>query len=187
MQTDGKNKVVNIGIVSAAHGSHVAGITAGNGFLATPGQGVGIFDREGVAAGSSYKRTYTLTRTSGSGGPVTYKVSWAGDVGTFSSPATITLPLSVAVPLQVSVNVASAGEHTAIMNLDEPSSAGIEFQALTPSSRPSCRAQPTTSRWPPPRRPERQLGLPFRRELPTHPRQRLCHLGAGMARNGASA
>src|SRR4029450_2604548 len=29
-QTDGKNKLVNIGIVSGAHGSHVAGIAAGN-------------------------------------------------------------------------------------------------------------------------------------------------------------
>lgn len=30
IQTDGKNKFVNIGIVSGAHGSHVAGIAAGN-------------------------------------------------------------------------------------------------------------------------------------------------------------
>src|SRR6185503_18680384 len=30
VQTDGKNKVVNIGIVSSQHGSHVAGIIAGN-------------------------------------------------------------------------------------------------------------------------------------------------------------
>jgi hypothetical protein len=33
VQTDGKNKVVNIGIVSGAHGSHVAGITAANGMF----------------------------------------------------------------------------------------------------------------------------------------------------------
>ena len=30
VQTDGKNKVVNIGIVSGAHGSHVAGIASGH-------------------------------------------------------------------------------------------------------------------------------------------------------------
>ena len=30
VQTDGQKKVINIGIVSGAHGSHVAGITAGN-------------------------------------------------------------------------------------------------------------------------------------------------------------
>ena len=33
VQTDGKNKFVNIGIVSAQHGSHVAGIVAGNGLF----------------------------------------------------------------------------------------------------------------------------------------------------------
>src|SRR6185295_798395 len=30
VQTDGKNKYVNLGIVAGAHGSHVAGIAAGN-------------------------------------------------------------------------------------------------------------------------------------------------------------
>ena len=30
VQTDGKNKFVNLGIVGGAHGSHVAGIAAGN-------------------------------------------------------------------------------------------------------------------------------------------------------------
>ncbi len=33
VQTDGKNKVVNIGIVSGEHGTHVAGITAANGMF----------------------------------------------------------------------------------------------------------------------------------------------------------
>jgi subtilisin family serine protease len=33
IQTDGKNKFVNLGIISGAHGSHVAGIVAGNAFF----------------------------------------------------------------------------------------------------------------------------------------------------------
>src|SRR5262249_46326457 len=33
VQTDGKNKFVNIGIVSGAHGTHVAGIATGKGFF----------------------------------------------------------------------------------------------------------------------------------------------------------
>ena len=41
-----------------------------SGFLATPGVGRGIYDREGVIAGQSYTRTYTFTRTSGGGGAV---------------------------------------------------------------------------------------------------------------------
>jgi subtilisin family serine protease len=40
-----------------------------SGFLATPGIGVGIYDREGVVAGQSYTRQYTFIRTSGPVGP----------------------------------------------------------------------------------------------------------------------
>ena len=36
-----------------------------SGFLATPGVGRGINDREGVTLGQSYTRTYTFTRNSG--------------------------------------------------------------------------------------------------------------------------
>ena len=39
VQTDGKNKVVNIGIVSGLHGSHVAGIAAGNALFGGPMSG----------------------------------------------------------------------------------------------------------------------------------------------------
>ena len=38
-----------------------------SGFLATPGWGPGIFDREGGRAGEDYERTCTFTRTSGVG------------------------------------------------------------------------------------------------------------------------
>ena len=55
-----------------------------SGFLATPGIGQGIYDREGVTVGQSYTRTYTFTRTSGGGGAVNYNLSWLGNDGTFS-------------------------------------------------------------------------------------------------------
>ena len=101
-----------------------------SGFLAQPGVGAGIFDREGVAAGDSYTRTYHLVRTKGGSKPVTYNVSWVGDVGSFSSPGTVSLPLNKPVEFPVTVNAATAGEHSAILNLDDPSSAGVEFQTL---------------------------------------------------------
>ncbi len=47
-------------------------------FLATPGVGKGIYDREGVTAGDSYTRTYTFTRNDGPGGTTTYDLSWLG-------------------------------------------------------------------------------------------------------------
>ena len=102
-----------------------------SGFLATPGRGQGIYDREGVTAGDSYTRTYTFTRTSGNGGTSTYNLSWVGNDGTFSTAATsIALPLNSPVTLAVKVNPASAGTHSAILNLDDPSTAGIEAQTL---------------------------------------------------------
>jgi hypothetical protein len=99
-------------------------------FLAEPGIGVGIYDREGVTTGQPYTRTYTITRTKGSSQPKTYAVTWAGNDGTFSSPGSISLPLNVPVNLTVTINPASAGQHSAIMNLDSPSAAGIEFQTM---------------------------------------------------------
>ncbi|HEV8331989.1 MAG TPA: S8 family serine peptidase [Steroidobacteraceae bacterium] len=101
-----------------------------SGFLAEPGFGVGIYDREGVVAGQSYTRTYTLVRTKGGASPKSYAVSWVGNDGTFSSPATIALPLSVPVELPVTINPATAGDHSAIMNLDSATAAGIEFQTM---------------------------------------------------------
>ena len=100
-------------------------------FLATPGIGVGIHDREGVTLGEEYARTYTFTRTSGGGGSTTYNLSWVGNDGTFSLEETsITLPKGSPRELEVSINASAYGAHSAILNLDDPSSPGIEYQTL---------------------------------------------------------
>jgi hypothetical protein len=99
-------------------------------FLAEPGIGVGIYDREGVVAGQSYTRTYKITRTKGGSQPKSYAVTWVGNDGTFSSPATIALPMNVTVDLTVTINPLTAGDHSAIMNLNNASAAGIEFQTM---------------------------------------------------------
>ena len=52
-------------------------------FLAPPGTGTGIYDREGVTIGQAYTRTFTFTRDGGTGAK-TYNVSWVGNDGTFS-------------------------------------------------------------------------------------------------------
>ncbi len=104
--------------------------TALSAFLAQPGVGVGIHDREGVVLGQSYTRTYTLVRTKGGSQPSSYAVNWVGNDGTFSSPGVVNLPLNVPVDLPVTINPATAGEHSAIMNLDNASSGGIEFQTM---------------------------------------------------------
>ncbi|MGW5238868.1 S8 family serine peptidase [Monashia sp. NPDC004114] len=101
-----------------------------SGFLATPGIGQGIFDREGVKAGDSFTRSYTFTRTSGGGGTKTYAVTWVGNDGTFSSAGSVALPLNATVTFPVSVNPATPGAHSAILNLDDPTIAGVEAQTL---------------------------------------------------------
>jgi hypothetical protein len=98
--------------------------------LANPGYGVGIHDREGVAAGDSYVRTYTFVRTSGGGGTISYNLSWVGNDGTFATASSLTLPLKTPVTLDVHVNPTSSGVHSAILNLDDPSNPGIEFQTM---------------------------------------------------------
>jgi hypothetical protein len=105
--------------------------TAIDQFLATPGVGVGIHDREGVTLGHTYTRQYTFTRTSGSGGTTTYNLSLAANDGTFSLGATsIALPKGQPRTLTVTINPSSLGAHSAILNLDDPSSPGVEYQTL---------------------------------------------------------
>ncbi|GAA1922932.1 S8 family serine peptidase [Nocardioides marmoribigeumensis] len=101
-----------------------------SGFLATPGTGVGIFDREGVKAGDSYTRTYTFTRTSGGAKAITYAASWVGNDGTFSGPASVSLPLNTPTTYAVTVHPQSAGAHSAILNLDDPATPGVDEQTL---------------------------------------------------------
>ncbi|HZN19797.1 MAG TPA: S8 family serine peptidase [Micromonosporaceae bacterium] len=100
------------------------------GFLATPGVGTGIHDREGVRAGVAYTRTYTLTRTTGGSKAVTYNLSWVGNDGTFSTAGSVALPLNRAVALPVSINPAAVGEHSAILRFDDPATTGVDFATL---------------------------------------------------------
>ncbi|NJP32680.1 S8 family serine peptidase [Micromonospora thermarum] len=110
--------------------SSVAVNTVLSGFLATPGKGVGIYDREGVTAGKAYTRTYTFTRTSGGSKAITYNLSWVGNDGTFSAPASVSLPLNKPVTVTVQINPASPGAHSAVLRLDDPATAGVDHQTM---------------------------------------------------------
>jgi hypothetical protein len=110
--------------------SSVPVTTVLSGFLATPGIGQGIYDREGVTVGASYVRRYTFVRTSGGGGTTTYNLSWVGNDGTFSSAGSIALGNGSPATLDVTVNAASTGIHSAILNVDDPSTTGIDYQTL---------------------------------------------------------
>ncbi|MFD9703215.1 S8 family serine peptidase [Lentzea sp. NPDC059081] len=100
-----------------------------SGLLATPNVGVGIHDREGVTAGQEYTRTYTLTRTTGHDDE-TYNVSWKGNDGTFTAAKKVRLPLNTPVLFPVKVKAKTAGAHSAVLQLDNPETPGVDAQTL---------------------------------------------------------
>jgi hypothetical protein len=89
--------------------------------LLTPNQGVGLYEREGWFVGRTETREIELTRTSGPSEPMTFALSWIGNDGTFSGPASVDLPLGAPVAVEVTINAAKEGAHTAILSIDHPS------------------------------------------------------------------
>jgi len=110
--------------------SRVAVHTLLSDFLAEPGFGPGIYDREGVTVGQPYVRTYTFTRTSGPTRPVLYHLRWVGNDGTFSAQDDLLLRLNVPTIVNVNVNPATSGIHSALLQLDNSSSDGIEYETM---------------------------------------------------------
>jgi hypothetical protein len=92
--------------------------------LPVPNAGVGLFEREGWAAGDRGERTVTFTRTSGPKEPMTFAMSWTGNDGTFSAPSSIVLPLNTPVAVPITIAAAAAGVHSAYLTLDHPAIVG---------------------------------------------------------------
>jgi Subtilase family/Bacterial pre-peptidase C-terminal domain len=120
-----KQNVKTVDITSSAPVNTVL-----SGQLATPNRGEGIYEREGWAAGQTGTRTITFTRTSGGSGAITYNVSWVGNDGTFSSAGSISLPRGTPVNLPVTINAATVGIHSALLRLNDPSTAGIDYETM---------------------------------------------------------
>ena len=94
-----------------------------------PGVGRGIHDREDVTLGTPYTRTYTFVRDSGPK-HATYNLTWVGNDGTFSSAGSISLPKGSPQTLTVDVNPTEYGAHSALLNLDDPATPGIDYQTM---------------------------------------------------------
>jgi hypothetical protein len=91
-------------------------------------EGQGILEFEGWTAGMKGTREIRLRRESGPPEPVTYRVSWAADDGTFSSARSVTLHLGETVPLRVKIDVKSPGAHSGLLNLHDVSTGAIVFR-----------------------------------------------------------
>jgi hypothetical protein len=98
--------------------------------IIAPYDGYGIYEREGWKPGDSGDRTITFTSTDGKAG--TYNLSWLGNSDqTFKlSQSSITIPASGGVSLTVHIGPVAAGIHSGILRLDDPSSAGYEYETL---------------------------------------------------------
>lgn len=102
--------------------------------LKTPGFGTGLYDREGgLKAGQ--KKTYdvVITRTTGPDKAVKHKLSWKNNDGTFklTGSKTVSLPLDEPVTVKVQAKTGSAGVHSAILQVDDKKTKGVDHQILS--------------------------------------------------------
>ncbi|MEU3250224.1 S8 family serine peptidase [Streptomyces sp. NPDC006997] len=108
--------------------------TAIDEFLKTPGHGTGVYDREGgLKAGQ--KKTYdvTITRTTGADRAVRHELSLANNAGgTFRIVGSdeVRLPLNQPVTVKVQAAPRSAGVKSAILEVDDPRTEGVDKQVL---------------------------------------------------------
>lgn len=102
--------------------------------LKTPGFGTGLYDREGGLK-TGQKKTYdvVITRTTGPDKDVKHKLSWKNDDGTFklTGKKNVSLPLGKPVTVQVQAKAKTAGVHSAILQVDDKKTSGIDHQILT--------------------------------------------------------
>ncbi|MFD9000354.1 S8 family serine peptidase [Streptomyces sp. NPDC059582] len=103
--------------------------------LKTPGFGTGLYDREGgLKAGE--KKTYdiTLTRTSGADKAIRHELHFENNAGgTFRIVGSdeVKLPLNQPVTVKVQAAPKSAGIKSAVLELDDPKTEGLDKQILT--------------------------------------------------------
>ncbi|CAL9453627.1 hypothetical protein SUDANB108_02495 [Streptomyces sp. enrichment culture] len=102
--------------------------------LKTPGFGTGLYDREGgLKAGQ--KKTYevTITRTSGADKAIRHELHFENNAGgTFRIVGSdeVKLPLNQPVTVKVQAAPKSAGIKSAILEVDDPRTEGIDKQVL---------------------------------------------------------
>jgi Bacterial pre-peptidase C-terminal domain len=119
-------------------------------FLLTPDVGQGIYEREGWVAGQTGSRTITFTRDPDRDAmgdkdlgaadhdrgnhngwrnqAATYNVILKGNDGTFSAASSLTIAPGGSASLPVHIAPATAGIHSALVILDDPSSPGYEYE-----------------------------------------------------------
>ncbi|MEU1704113.1 S8 family serine peptidase [Streptomyces sp. NPDC005706] len=103
--------------------------------LKTPGFGTGLYDREGgLKAGQRKTYDVTITRTSGPDRALRHELSFENNAGrTFRilGDDEVRLPLNQPVTVKVQAAPGSAGLKSAILDVDDPRTEGVDKQILT--------------------------------------------------------
>ncbi|MGQ4414487.1 S8 family serine peptidase [Streptomyces sp. SAS_269] len=103
--------------------------------LKTPGFGTGLYDREGgLKAGQRKTYDVTITRTSGPDRALRHELSFENNAGrTFRivGDEDVRLPLNQPVTVKVQAAPGSAGLKSAILDVDDPRTEGVDKQILT--------------------------------------------------------
>ncbi|MDT0439008.1 MULTISPECIES: S8 family serine peptidase [Streptomyces] len=103
--------------------------------LKTPGFGTGLYDREGgLKAGQKKSYDITITRTTGADKAIRHELHFENNAGnTFKILGSdeIKLGLNQPVTVKVQANPRSAGLKSAILELDDPKTEGLDRQILT--------------------------------------------------------
>lgn len=108
--------------------------TAVDQFLKTPGFGTGIYDREGgLKAGVKKSYEVTVTRTSGADKAIRHELHLENNAsGTFSIVGSdeVKLELNKPVTVKIAAKAPTAGLKSAILEVDDPRTEGIDKQIL---------------------------------------------------------
>lgn len=97
-------------------------------YAARGAEGAGILEFEGWAPGMKGAREIRFRRESGPAEPVTYRLVWSADDGTFSTPSTVTLPLLESVPVRVNIDAKRSGAHSGLLTLHDAATGSVVFR-----------------------------------------------------------
>ncbi|WP_083919671.1 S8 family serine peptidase [Nocardiopsis gilva] len=103
--------------------------------LVEPGFGRGLYNRclpgaGGQKAGASKDYELTITRDTGGDAVQPYRVKLVGDDGTFSVPRHLKLGKAEETSLGITATPAEAGAHSAVLQLDNPRTRGVDHTVM---------------------------------------------------------